>query len=87
MFYLGITLLIIFKMYVPTSSQVSAPSKDPIVTSNKNSDAVIKWFNTIKRKPNATFITFDVVNFYPSITEQLLLKALDFAKKFTNITA
>ena len=45
----------------------------------KNSDAVIKWFNTIKRKPNATFITFDVVNFYRSITEQLLLKALDFA--------
>ena len=47
---------------------------------------MIKWFNTIKRKPNATFITFDVVNFYPSITEQLLQKALDFAKKFTNIT-
>ena len=52
----------------------------------ENSDAVIKWFNTIKRKPNDTFITFDVVNFYPSITEQLLLKALDFAKTFTNIT-
>ena len=40
MFSLGITLLIIFKMYVPTSSQVSAPWKDPIVTSNMSCEFV-----------------------------------------------
>ncbi len=29
---------------------------------------------------------FDIVNFYPSIKEGTLLKALDFARKFTEIS-
>jgi len=32
------------------------------------------------------FITFDVCDFYPSILEQLLTKALDYASQFTHIT-
>ena len=32
------------------------------------------------------FITFDVCDFYPSITEQLLTRALDYASRFTHIT-
>ena len=35
---------------------------------------------------NATFITFDVVNFYPSIDRNLMKKAIEFAKRYTNIT-
>ena len=33
-----------------------------------------------------TILTFDVCNFYPSITKELLLKAIEFAKEHTTIT-
>ena len=33
------------------------------------------------------FLTFDVVEFYPSISDTLLNAALDFAAKYTNISA
>lgn len=52
----------------------------------KNTSAVIDWFKAIRNKPNTTFITFDVVNFYPSIDRELLMKALNFAEKYTPIT-
>ena len=37
-------------------------------------------------RDNSTFITFDVVNFYPSINRELMLKALEFAQRFVVIT-
>ena len=49
------------------------------------SDA-IEWFKTIPEKNKHVFITFDVCDFYPSISEQFLIKALDYASAFTNIT-
>ena len=52
----------------------------------KNSDSVISWFKDIENKNLYHFISFDIVNFYPSITEGLLDKAIDFASNFTNIT-
>ena len=52
----------------------------------KNSASVIKWFENINDKPHCTFIVFDIVEFYPSITEELLMKAIDFAKRHTTIT-
>ena len=52
----------------------------------KNSGAVIHWFNSITTRQNSTFISFDIVNFYPTITKDLMLKALQFAKRFTKIT-
>ena len=39
---------------------------------------VVNWFKEIKDKPRKKFIKFDVVNFYPSITEDLLTKALNW---------
>ena len=40
-----------------------------------------------KTKDNVQiFISFDVVNFYPSISHDLLSKALKFANAFTGIT-
>ena len=38
----------------------------------KNSLSVIYWFNNIKNKPRHSFLTFDIAEFYPSITEELL---------------
>ena len=52
----------------------------------KNTDEVITWFNNVEDKQNYAFICFDVCEFYPSITEELLDKALDFAKNYTTIT-
>ena len=44
----------------------------------KNTDAVIKWFNKMPNKANRSFICFDIVDFYPSISEELLNEALSF---------
>ena len=40
----------------------------------------------IPEKEKHAFITFDVYDFYPSISEDLLLKALNYASRFTTIT-
>ena len=52
----------------------------------KNTTSVINWFRDLKDKENTSFICFDVVEFYPSITESTLKKALDYASNFDNIT-
>ena len=52
----------------------------------KNTRAALQWFNSIPNKNQNSFISFDIVNFYPSITPQLLKKALDFASTYINIT-
>lgn len=39
----------------------------------KNSESVIDWFENITDKPNHTFLSFDNVEYYPSITEDLLV--------------
>ena len=49
----------------------------------KNTAAVTDWFSNLKRKQQCTFFCFDIVDFYPSITEQLLNQALDFAAQYS----
>ncbi|XP_067937138.1 uncharacterized protein [Watersipora subatra] len=44
------------------------------------------WFKEIPNKSRHTFISFDVIEFYPSISEKLLLSALKFAAGYTTIT-
>ena len=56
------------------------------VTLWKNTAEVLAWFRLIEDKPHCTFTSFDVVEFSPSITEDLLRKALDFAKCHVDIT-
>ena len=51
-----------------------------------NSDSVIEWFNKIEDKPHKCFINFDIKNFYPSITKDHLLNAIEFGKKFTKFS-
>ena len=52
----------------------------------RNTSTVIDWFKKIPRKSQARLLKFDICNFYPSITEDLLLKAIDFARQFTEVT-
>ena len=53
----------------------------------KNTSSVISWFKDIASKENSKFIKFDIVDFYPSITEQLLTKALVYARSIDAIDA
>ena len=53
----------------------------------KNTSSVLKWFNGLQHKETLSFICFDVCDFYPSITEKLLCKALDFANSYRPISA
>ena len=52
----------------------------------KNSSSVISWFNGLKNKNQLQFIQFDVEVFYPSISKDLLLNAINWAKQFIDIT-
>ena len=48
----------------------------------QSTGAVQDWFNRLPPNTKHTFITFDVVDFYPSITKKLLLDALRFASTY-----
>ena len=52
----------------------------------RNTSEVIDWFKAIPDKPRSRFVKFDIVNFYPSITEELLDKALEFASQYHAIS-
>ena len=52
----------------------------------RNTNSVINWFQKIKNKNELRFIQFDVVEFNPSITKELLTDALSWAKEFLDIS-
>ena len=52
----------------------------------KNTKSVLSWFNQVAGKSQYSFIAFDVIDFYPSISIDLLKAALHFASKYDNIT-
>lgn len=52
----------------------------------KNTSGVLKRFNGLQPKESLSFICFDVCDFYPTITEKLLHKALDFANSYRPIS-
>ena len=47
---------------------------------------VIEWFSNIKEKTKHSFILFDIVDFYPSISENLRDQALSWASDLTDIS-
>ena len=48
--------------------------------------AVISWFDSLLEKNNCKFLKYGIVNFYPSICESLLIKALHFVSQFTEVS-
>ena len=46
----------------------------------RSTKEVIRWFNNIENKKQLSFLTFDIVDFNPSITDNLLIKALKWAR-------
>ena len=52
----------------------------------KNSASVVEWFGGLSEKRKHTFVCFDIVEFYPLISEDLLKAALEFIKQHTTIS-
>ena len=51
----------------------------------RNAKSVIEWFKAIKNKSKSSFIKFDIVEFYQSISKELLSKAIEYAQSVTTI--
>lgn len=52
----------------------------------RNTKSALDWFNNITEKEQCTFMVFDIINFYPSISKELLEKSLIWAKRFVHIS-
>ena len=50
----------------------------------RSTEEVLGWFENIKNKSRLSFMQIDIVEFYPSISELTLNKALKFASKTLN---
>ena len=46
----------------------------------QSTQQVINWFKNIENKSRKQLLQLDIKDFYPSISEQLLLKAFEFAQ-------
>ena len=53
----------------------------------KNVYSCIDWFKMLKGKRRLSFLIFDIKNFYPTISPELLEKALEWAAEFVDISA
>ena len=51
----------------------------------RNTTTVIDWFKLLPQKDKSRFIKFDIVEFYPSISEELLNRSISFARSITTI--
>ena len=72
----------------PDMGRVSKQILDDIITEVrestvvylwKNTASVIDWFKAIPEKEDNTFICFDIVEYYSSISEKLLRNTLSYA--------
>ena len=52
----------------------------------QSTQETLDWFLELPRGKNLSFLSYDIENFYPSITPEVLKKSLDFAKQYINIT-
>ena len=46
---------------------------------------ILTWFNSLKNKHLMKFVMFNMKDIYPSITQDLLKKALNFVNEYINI--
>ena len=52
----------------------------------QKTSTVINWFKNIKNKEKCIFMQFDIQEFYPSISKELSLKAITYAKILVKIS-
>ena len=87
-----------FRLLNPTKGEIGKISKQILtrilktirgkteLQQMKNVYTVIDWFKSLENKQSLAFIIFDVVNYYPSITQELFEKAIVWAKGFEDIS-
>ena len=51
----------------------------------RNTAECIGWFNEIENKNHCTFIQYDIKDFYPTINENTMFKAIKLAKEYMSI--
>jgi len=64
----------------------SAVNRKLALNQLKSTSAVLHWFNNLTTTNRHSFIVFDIVEFYPSISSKLLSDALDFANLHTTVS-
>ena len=81
----------------PTKSEIGIISKNILDKINTrirsstglqqwhNTKSVLSWFKNITNKKSCKFLKFDIIQFYPAITEKLFRSSINFAKRFINI--
>lgn len=52
----------------------------------RSSKEVVDWFKKLENKQNFTFVKLDIKDYYPSISEELLDKAIRWARRYCTIT-
>ena len=52
----------------------------------KNTVSAIKWFHSLKDKHLMKIVIFDIEDFYPSMTQDMLNKILNFASEYVYIS-
>ena len=52
----------------------------------RDTSEVIDWFKKLEYKSKITFIQLDIKEYYPSITEETLDKAISFASNYTTVS-
>ena len=67
------------------SNIIADVSKKTKANQSRNTSTVIDWFKNLADKQKRKFIKFDIAEFYPSISEDLLKKSINYAKSFTTI--
>ena len=51
----------------------------------RSTPTVSEWFRAIENKKTCKFIKFDIAEFYPSISAELLEKSINFARSIVKI--
>ena len=81
----------------PAKSEIGKISKHHLDTINTtihkkiklnqwhSTSSVIAWFSNIPKKNECKFLKFDIVNFYASITQELLTASIGFAREHMEI--
>ena len=82
----------------PTKSYLGRVSKVKLEELNKkvrqksglvqwrNTDSTISWFNSLEEKQRLSFLQFDIDSYYPSITPDLLDRAINWASELVPIS-
>ena len=51
----------------------------------RNTQTVLSWFNNLEKRKKMSFFKFDIQAFYPSISPELLINSIKFARLFCDI--